>query len=120
MVASASTDGSTRFWNVQSGQETAEAAETMPEGFTLRKQGGAEEQRINTYVVAAKCQTLCIFKTAGGKAETAQKAETTPVAFFECPSNITAFDVSELERSHISVGCADGQVLQLQAAVLLT
>ena len=35
-------------------------------------------------------------------------------------SEHSKFDVSELERSHIAVGCADGQVLQLRAAVLLT
>ena len=116
-----SADGSTKFWDLGTGQETAEA---VPEGFTLPKEGGAKEQKINSYVVAAKGQTLVIHKAPEDKAETAadgsdDKAET-PVAFFQCASEIQAFDVSELERSHIAVGCADGQVLQLQAAVLLT
>ena len=134
IVASSSTDGSTKFWDLGTGQETEKTAEAVPEGFTFPKEGGTEEKRINSYVVAAKGKTLCIFKAAdeaetaeapkveAAEAETAEAEaeETAAVAFFQCASEIQAFDVSELERSHIAVGCADGQVLQLQAAVLLT
>ena len=85
---------------------------------------------MSTVNVTAKGNTLCIFKAAD-EAETAPKVEaeeveaaeaeeTAAVAFFQCASEIQAFDVSELERSHVAVGCADGQVLQLQAAVLQT
>ena len=127
IVASSSTDGSTKFWDLGTGQETERTAEAVPEGFTFPKEGGAKEQRINSYVVAAKGKTLCIFKAAdeaqtaeAPKVEAAEAEETAAVAFFQCASGIEAFDVSELERSHIAVGCADGQVLQLRAAVLLT
>ena len=82
-------------------------------------------------------KTLCIFKAGDDKAEaaadgkagtaktapkvaTSEAGETAAVAFFQCASEIQTFDVSEFERSHIAVGCADGQVLQLRAAVLLT
>ena len=126
IVASSSTDGSTKFWDLGTGQETEKTAEAVPEGFTFPKEGGTEEKRINSYVVAAKGKTLCIFKAAD-EAETAEAPkveaaeaeaeETAAVAFFQCASEIQAFDVSELERSHIAVGCADGQ---LRAAVLLT
>ena len=121
-VASSSEDGSTKLWDLETGQEKAEA---VPEGFTLPKEGGAKEQKINSYVVAAKGKTLCIFKAAdeaetAPKVEAAEAEETAAVAFFQCASEIQAFDVSELERSHITVGCADGQVLLLRAAVLLT
>ena len=126
IVASSSEDGSTKFWDLGTGQETAKA---VPEGLTFPKQGGAEDQRINSYVVAAKGKTLCIFKAAD-EAETAEAPkveaaeaeaeETAAVAFFQCASEIQAFDVCELERSQIAVGCADGQVLQLRAVVLLT
>jgi len=131
IVASSSEDGSTKFWDLGSGEETAEA---VPEGFTVPKQASAKEQGVNSYVVAAKGKTLCIFKAADDKAETAAdgRSETAPkvetaeveetaaVAFFQCASEIQAFDVSELERSHMAVACADGQVLQLFAAVLQT
>ena len=127
IVASSSTDGSTKFWDLGTGQETEKTAEAVPEGFTFPKEDGARERRINSYVVAAKGKTLCIFKAAdeaqtaeAPKVEAADAEETAAVAFFQCASEIQAFDVSELERSHIAVGCADGQVLQLQAAVLLT
>jgi hypothetical protein len=78
----------------------------VPEGFTFPKEGGAKEQSINRYVVAAKGQTLVIHNA--GTPET-------PVAFFQCASLISAFDVA---GANVAVGCADGQVLQLFAAVL--
>ena len=125
-VASSSTNGSTKFWDVRTGQETTEALPEVPEGFAFSKQGGAKEQRSNGYVVAAKGQTLVIHKAPEDKAETAAdgsdgsdgKAGTeTPVAFFQCASQIAAFDVA---GANVAVCCADGQVLQLRAAVLLT
>ena len=114
-----SADGSTKFWDLGTGQETAEA---VPEGFTLPKEGGAKEQKINSYVVAAKGQTLVIHKAPEDKAETAAdgsdgKAEPAPVAFFQCAAEIKGFDVA---GAKVAVGCADGQVLQLFAAVLQT
>ena len=120
IVASSSTDGSTKFWDLGTGQETERTAEAVPEGFTFPKEGGARERRINSYVVAAKGQTLVIHKATEDKAETAAdgKAGTeTPVAFFQCASPIAAFDVA---GANVTVGCADGQVLQLFAAVLQT
>ena len=128
-VASSSEDGSTKFWDVETGQEKAEA---VPEGFTFPKQGGAQKQRVGAHVVAALGQSLVIFEAphdkaetaADGKAETAPKvetaetaeaAETSAVAFFQCASEITGFDVA---GANVAVGCADGHVLQLFAAVL--
>ena len=116
-VASSSDDGSTKLWDLETGQEKAEA---VPEGFTLPKEGGAKEQKINSYVVAAKGQTLVIHKAPEDKAETAAdgsdgKAEPAPVAFFQCAAEIRGFDVA---GAKVAVGCADGQVLQLFAAVL--
>ena len=112
-VASSSEDGSTKFWDVRTGQETTEALPEVPEGFAFSKQGGAKElllQRSNGYVVIAKGRTLFISKaTADGKAEPA------PVAFFQCAAEIKGFDVA---GAKVAVGCADGQVLQLFAAVL--
>ena len=87
----------------------------------MPKEGGAKEQKINSYVVAAKGRTLVIHKAPEDKAETAadgsdDKAGTeTPVAFFQCASEIAAFDVA---GANVAVACADGQVLQLFAAVL--
>ena len=81
--------------------------------------------RVGGYVVASKGQTLVIHKAPEDKAPE-DKAETaadgkagteTPVAFFQCASQIAAFDVA---GANVAVGCADGQVLQLFAAVLQT
>ena len=123
IVASSSADGSTKFWDLGTGQETEKTAEAVPEGFTFPKEGGARERRINSYVVAAEGQTLVIHKAPEDKAPE-DKAEAaadgkagteTPVAFFQCASNIAAFDVA---GANVAVGCADGQVLQLFASVL--
>ena len=92
IVASSSTSCSTKFWDLGTGQETEKTAEAVTEGFTFPKEGGARERRINSYVVAAKGQTLVIHKAPEDKApedkvETAAdgKAGTeTPVAFFQC------------------------------------
>ena len=127
-VASSSDDGSTKLWDLETGQEKAEA---VPEGFKFPKQGGAQKQRVGDYVVAAKGQTLVILEAphdkaetaADGKAETAPKVETAEaeetaaVAFFQCASEIKGFDVA---GANVAVGCADGHVLQLFAAVLQT
>ena len=118
IVASSSTDGSTKFWDLGTGQETEWTAEAVPEGFTFPKEGGARERRINSYVVAAKGKTLVIHKAPEDKAETAADGKTgteTPVAFFQCAAEIRGFDVA---GAKVAVGCADGQVLQLFAAVL--
>jgi WD40 repeat protein len=149
IVASSSTDGSTKFWDLGTGQETEKTAEEVPEGFTFPKEGGGKEQKVGRYVVAAKGQTLVIHKApedkapedkaetaADGKADSESESENenesenesesesesesgtqTPVAFFQCASEIAAFDVA---GANVAVGCKDGQVLQLRAAVLLT
>ena len=75
IVASSSTDGSTKFWDLGTGQETEKTPEAVPEGFTFPKQGGAQEQRINSYVVAAKGQTFVIHKAPEDKAPQ-EKVET--------------------------------------------
>ena len=120
MIASSSDDGSTKVWDLWAGKETAAA---VPEGL-FAKERGAQEQRVDGYVVAAKGSALCIFRTtvgsedgAAGGADGAGKAETEPVAFFQCDRQIKAFDVA---GAKIAVGCSDGQVLQLWAAVLQT
>ena len=114
LIAAGCRNSTIKVFDAQSG----DCLSTVPEGFTFPKEGGARERRINSYVVAAKGQTLVIHKAPEDKAETAAdgKAGTeTPVAFFQCASNIAAFDVA---GANVAVGCADGQVLQLFAAVL--
>ena len=90
----------------------------MPKGFTFPKQSGAQKQRVGGYVVAAKGQTFVIHKAPEVETAADGKAGTeTPVAFFECASQIEAFDVA---GANVAVGCTDGQVLQLRAVLLLT
>ena len=104
----------------------------MPQGLfqaLFSKERGALEHWANGYVVAARGSTLCIFRTTDGSAGSedaatgsargangAGKPKTAAVAFFQCSSDIRAFDV---EGAKIAVGCADGQVLQLSWAAVL-
>ena len=121
VLASSSKDGSTKLWGLGTGQETAEA---VPPGVTFSQQGrfafceqgSAEEQKVNGYVVAAKGSTLFIFQASDDSEEGAPASvRGAPVAFFQCASQIRAFEVA---GASIAVGVADGQVLQLWAEVL--
>ena len=143
MVASSSADGSTKLWDLGTGQETDEGLIEMLHlsdlSKQLLKQGGAEDQKVNGYVVSVTGKTLYIFNDdaedggagaaassanedgAAGSADGAGKVKTAPVAFFQCSAEIQAFDVNktfDVACANIVVGCADGQVLQLFAAVL--
>ena len=59
---------------------------------------------------------LRIFKSEGGVKDKVTK-DTTPVAFFRAPAPISTVDTSS---QYITVGCQNGEVLQLVAVVMLT
>jgi hypothetical protein len=110
-LVSGGTDG-TRYWDVQSGQ-----AKSVLEGsqFAFSKTS-SHEQKVGKFLITAECDILRIFKGEGGVTDKADK-DTVPVAFFRAPAPIVTVDIS---GAHITVGCQNGEVLQLRAAVLLT
>jgi hypothetical protein len=110
-LVSGGKDG-TRYWNVESGE-----AKSVLEGnnFAFSK-GSSREQKVGKFLITAKGDILRIFKSEGGVTGNADK-DTVPVAFFRAPSPILTVDTS---GAHIAVGCQNGEVLQLRAAVLLT
>ena len=59
---------------------------------------------------------LRIFKSEAGVKDIVDK-DTAPLAFFRAPGTISTIDTS---GAHIAVGCHNGEVLALRAAVLLT
>jgi hypothetical protein len=101
----------TRYWDVQSG-EAGEETKRILEGdmFTLSK-GSSREQKVGKFLITTEGEILRIFKSEDGVTDAA------PVAFFRAPAPISTVDTS---GEHIAVGCRNGEVLQLRAAVLLT
>jgi hypothetical protein len=110
-LVSGGMDG-TRYWDVQSRED-----KSVVEGskFTFSK-GSSREQKVGKFLITAEGDILRIFKSDGGVTDKADK-DTLPVAFFRAPSPIETVDIS---GAHIAVGCQNGEVLQLRAAVLLT
>ena len=108
--------GTISYWDVQSG-EAGEEAKRVLEGssFTFSK-GSSREQKVGNFLITAKGDILRIFKSEGGGTDKADK-DRTPVAFFRAPAPICTVDTS---GAHIAVGCQNGEVLRLRAAVLLT
>ncbi len=102
----------TRYWDVQSGE-----AKSVLEGnnFAFSK-ASSGEQKVGKFLITAEGDILRIFKSDDGVKDKADK-DMAPVAFFRAPSPIETFDTS---GAHIAVGCQNGEVLQLRAAVLLT
>jgi hypothetical protein len=103
--------GTTRYWDVQSGE-----AKSVLEGsmFAFSK-ASSGEQKIGKFLITAERDILRIFKSDVGVDDKADK-DTAPVAFFRTPAPIVTVDTS---GAHIAVGCQNGEVLQLRAAVLI-
>ena len=110
---SGSTDGTTRCWDVHSGKakEDEDAARVLAGGKFAFAKGSSREQKVGEFLVTAEGDMLRIFKSA------VKDKDTAPVAFFRAPGTISTIDTS---GAHIAVGCANGEVLALRAAVLLT
>ena len=111
-LVSGGEDG-TRYWDVQSGE-----AKSVLEGskFAFSK-ASSGEQKVGKFLITAEGDILRIFRSEGGVTDKADKDTTVPVAFFRAPAPIETVDTS---GAHIAVGCQNGEVLQLRAAVLLT
>jgi WD40 repeat protein len=116
-VVSASKDGTTRFWDVATGAQKEE----MPgEQFTFSKgPSDPSEQMAGKYVVTVEGDLLLVhlsdtaISSASGKAEQNKK----PMAFFRASAPIQTLQCA---GDKIAVGCANGEVLHLRAAFLVT
>ena len=110
---SGSTDGTTRCWDVERGEakEGEEAARVLQGGKFAFAKGSSREQKVGEFLVTAEGDMLRIFKSA------VKDKDSAPVAFFRAPGTISTIDTS---GAHIAVGCQNGEVLALRAAVLLS
>ena len=100
----------TRYWDVQSGE-----AKSVVEGskFAFSK-ASSREQKVGKFLITAEGDILRIFKSEAGVPD---KTDKDTVAFYRAPASIVTVDTS---GAHIAVGCQNGEVLRLRAAVLLT
>ena len=119
-LVSADDGGKTKVWNIATGEEKTEALAGSK--FALSKGKGDRKQQVGRFLCTAEGDLLLIHLLAdveegGDKAAKAAKAARAPVAFFRAPSPIQALDCQGAE---IALGCNNGAVLLLRAAVLLT
>ena len=106
----------TRYWDVQSGEAWDEVKSVLEGSMFAFSKARSREQKVGKVLITAKGDILRIFKSEGEVKDKTDK-DTVPVAFFRAPSPIVTVDTS---GTHIAVGCQNGEVLLLRAAVLLT
>ena len=116
-LVSADGGGKTKVWNIATGEEKTEALAGSK--FALSKQGNRKQ--VGRFVCTAEGDLLLIHLLQAEDDEDDEDDEKggarRPVAFFRAPSPIQALDCQGAE---IALGCNDGAVLLLRAAVLLT
>ena len=99
-LVSGSRDGTTRFWNMATGQ-----AVSVLEGATFEfAKASATEQSVGRYIVTANSDLVRICKAPqNADAHDGNAAPVAaPVAFFRAPGNILAIDCA---GDSIGVGC---------------
>ena len=113
-MVSADGGGKTRVWNIATGEEKTEALAGSK--FALSKgKGDRKKQQVGRFVCTAEGDLLLIRLLEAE--DDAKGRARRPVAFFRAPSPIEALDCQGAE---IALGCNNGAVLLLRAAVLLT
>ena len=112
-LVSASRDGTTRFWDVESGAEKGQDAQgthgeaLAGERFAFTKKSSTE-QVVGSFIVTAKGDLVRVY-------EGDEDEKKTPVAFFAAPSDIQTLACA---GDKIAVGLQNGGVLHLRAAFL--
>ena len=115
-LVSADTSGKTKVWNIATGEEKTEALAGSK--FALSKGKGNRKQQAGRFVCTAEGDLLLVhLLEAEDDEDDAKGGARRPVAFFRAPSEIRALDCQGAE---IALGCNNGAVLLLRAAVLLT
>ena len=123
-LVSASDDGTTRFWDVESGAEKGQDAQgthgevIAGERFAFTKKSFTE-QVVGSFIVTAKGDLVRVYEVdEDEKKTTVDKDEKkTPVAFFAAPSVIQTLACA---GDKIAVGLQNGGLLHLRAAFLAT
>ena len=117
-LVSASSDGTRRFWDMESGAEKGRDAQgthgeaLAGERFAFSERN-SKEQVVGGFMVAAQGDLVRVYEVDEGVADKDEKK--TPVAFFAAPSDIQTLACA---GDKIAVGLQNGGVLHLRAAFL--
>ena len=116
MVVSGDDSGKTRFWNIKDGTE-AQASVAGGGKFSFSK-GASTKQQVGRHVITADGDLVLVHELDGAKDATGSAAvkESAAVACFRAPGRISVLDCA---GDQIAVGCEDGHVLHLRAALLM-
>ena len=117
ILVSGEISGKTRFWNIKDGTE-AEASASMAGGKLSFSKGGSTKQQVGRHVITADGDLVLVHELDGAKEakRSAAVKDSAAVACFHARGNITAVDCA---GDQIAVGCVDGDVVHLRAALLM-
>ena len=115
IVVSGDKSGKTRFWNIKDGTEAQ--ASMAGDKFSFSK-GASTKQQVGRHVIAAHGDLVLVHELDGAKNAKGSAAvkESAPVAFFRARGSINVLDCA---GDQIAVGCQNGDVLHLRAALLM-
>ena len=110
IVVSGDGSGKTRFWNIKDGTE-AQASVAGGGKFSFSK-GASTKQQVGRHVITADGDLVLVHELDGAKDVKGSAA----VACFRAPGRISVLDCA---GDQIAVGCENGHVLHLRAALLM-
>ena len=115
VVVSGDGSGKTRFWNIKDGTE---AQASMAGGEFSFSKGASTKQQVGRHVITAHGDLVLVHEVDGAKDAKGSAAvkESAAVACFRAPGRISVLDCA---GDQIAVGCEDGHVLHLRAALLM-
>ena len=115
IVVSGDGSGKTRIWNIEDGTE---AQASMAGGKFSFSRGASTKQQVGRHVITADGDLVLVRELDGAKEakESAAVKDSAPVAFFRARGNISVLDCA---GDQIAVGCENGDVLHLRAALLM-
>ena len=122
ILVSGEISGKTRFWNIKDGTEATASMAGRTRHRSLRKfsfsKGASTKQQVGRHVITADGDLVLVHELDGTKDAkgSATVKDSAPVAFFRARGNILVLDCT---GDQIAVGCQNGDVLHLRAALLM-
>ena len=115
ILVSGDGSGKTRFWNIKDGTEAQ--ASVAGGNFSFSKVPSTT-QEVGRHVITAHGDLVLVHELDGAKDAkgSATVKDSAPVAFFRAPGKIWVLDCT---GDQIAVGCQNGDVLHLRAALLM-
>jgi hypothetical protein len=115
IVVSGDDSGAMRFWNIKDGTE---AQAPMAGGQFSFSKGASTKQQVGRHVITADGDLVLVHELDGANDAkgSAVVKDSAAVACFRAGADITAVDCA---GDLIAVGCENGNVLHLRAALLM-